>query len=72
MISNFSTSYNVVNISLVLPIPEQLESNTTEADAAAVASSLLASMILDQIVGQIVGGAWETLGWQVSERSGSS
>jgi PHS family inorganic phosphate transporter-like MFS transporter len=58
MISNFSTSYNVVNISLVLPILEQLESHTTEADAAAVASSLLAGMILGQIVGGALGDSW--------------
>jgi PHS family inorganic phosphate transporter-like MFS transporter len=58
MISNFSTSYNVVNISLVLPILEQLESNTTEADAAAVASSLLAGMIFGQIVGGALGDSW--------------
>jgi MFS transporter, PHS family, inorganic phosphate transporter len=68
MISNFSTSYNVVNISLVLPILEQIQSGgggpadaataaTTAAasgDAiAACASSLLAGMI----VGQLAGGA---------------
>lgn len=58
MISNFSTSYNVVNISLVLPILEQLESNTTEADAAAVASSLLAGMIFGQIFGGVLGDSW--------------
>jgi PHS family inorganic phosphate transporter-like MFS transporter len=58
MISNFSTSYNVVNISLVLPILEQLESNTTQADAAAVASSLLAGMIFGQIVGGALGDSW--------------
>jgi uncharacterized membrane protein len=58
MISNFSTSYNVVNISLVLPILEQLESNTTETDAAAVASSLLAGMIFGQIVGGALGDSW--------------
>jgi PHS family inorganic phosphate transporter-like MFS transporter len=52
MISNFSTSYNVVNISMVLPILEQLETASSE-DAAACASSLLAGMI----VGQLFGGA---------------
>ncbi|KAL3911667.1 MAG: hypothetical protein SGILL_007191 [Bacillariaceae sp.] len=52
MISNFSTSYNVVNISLVLPILEQVH-NATSEDAAACASSLLAGMI----VGQLMGGA---------------
>lgn len=53
MISNFSTSYNVVNISLVLPILEQIHDDATTKDAAACASSLLAGMI----VGQLVGGA---------------
>jgi len=52
MISNFSTSYNVVNISLVLPILHDLHNGSLE-DEAACASSLLAGMI----VGQIVGGA---------------
>lgn len=53
MISNFSTSYNVVNISLVLPILQQLEEKSTSQDAAACASSLLAGMV----VGQLLGGA---------------
>jgi MFS transporter, PHS family, inorganic phosphate transporter len=67
MLSNFSTSYNVVNISLVLPILESisfssssslqseiLTSSALHQDAvAAVASSLLAGMM----VGQIAGGA---------------
>jgi MFS transporter, PHS family, inorganic phosphate transporter len=53
MISNFSTSYNVVNISMVLPILEQVHDGATSEDAAACASSLLAGMI----VGQLFGGA---------------
>jgi PHS family inorganic phosphate transporter-like MFS transporter len=52
MVSNFSTSYNVVNISLVLPILQDLYQGSSE-DAAACASSLLAGMI----VGQVIGGA---------------
>lgn len=52
MISNFSTSYNVVNISLVLPILEDLYPATAE-ESSASASSLLAGMM----VGQVVGGA---------------
>jgi PHS family inorganic phosphate transporter-like MFS transporter len=52
MVSNFSTSYNVVNISLVLPILEYLYEGSSEG-AAACASSLLAGMM----VGQVVGGA---------------
>lgn len=57
MLSNFSTSYNVVNISLVLPILEQLHNNTNE-DAAACASSLLAGMVLGQIVGGALGDSF--------------
>jgi MFS transporter, PHS family, inorganic phosphate transporter len=53
MISNFSTSYNVVNISMVLPILTQIHEDATSGDAAACASSLLAGMI----VGQLFGGA---------------
>ena len=52
MLSNFSTSYNVVNISLVLPILQVLHSASEEA-LASCASSLLAGMI----VGQVAGGA---------------
>ena len=52
MISNFSTSYNVVNISLVLAILHQLTESSAK-DQSACASSLLAGMI----VGQLVGGA---------------
>ena len=54
MLSNFSTSYNVVNISLVLPILSQVwEHSPTSEETAAVASSLLAGMM----VGQVFGGA---------------
>jgi MFS transporter, PHS family, inorganic phosphate transporter len=69
MISNFSTSYNVVNVSLVLPILKvalhqsrsQEESWSTDElngvkDAeSAVASSLLAGMMVGQILGGILG-----------------
>lgn len=68
MLSNFSTSYNVVNISLVLPILEvaqqQQQSASSKAgddeppdeDAvAAVASSLLAGMMLGQVLGGLAG-----------------
>ncbi len=53
MLSNFSTSYNVVNISLVLPILKQLHPDSNSEDESAIASSLLAGMV----VGQLVGGA---------------
>jgi PHS family inorganic phosphate transporter-like MFS transporter len=53
MISNFSTSYNVVNISLVIPILKEIHPGSSDKDTAAVASSLLAGMI----VGQLIGGA---------------
>ncbi|KAG7357878.1 general substrate transporter [Nitzschia inconspicua] len=55
MLSNFSTSYNVVNISMVLPILERLHPNTTTQDAAACASSLLAGMMLGQVLGGALG-----------------
>jgi MFS transporter, PHS family, inorganic phosphate transporter len=59
MVSNFSTSYNVVNISLVLPILQQLYPTHSAQDTAASASSLLAGMI----VGQLVGGALGDSQW---------
>jgi fucose permease len=58
MLSNFSTSYNVVNISLVLPILEELHSDTSSEDAAACASSLLAGMILGQLLGGALGDSF--------------
>jgi PHS family inorganic phosphate transporter-like MFS transporter len=46
----------VVNISLVLPILEQLwATSTTEEDKSAVASSLLAGMMVGQLVGGYLG-----------------
>lgn len=53
MLSNFTTSYNAVNVSLALPILEVLHPNPEPAQVSAVASSLLAGMM----VGQIMGGA---------------
>ena len=58
MISNFSTSYNVVNISLVLPILKVLHSGSNDEDTAMVASSLLAGMIFGQLVGGALGDSW--------------
>ena len=70
MISNFSTSYNAVNVSLVLPILKvalhpsmaqmDTDSNETypsfvENAEAAVASSLLAGMMMGQILGGVLG-----------------
>jgi len=55
MISNLSTSYNVVNISLVLPILKELHPDISDRDTAAVASSLLAGMIVGQISGGVLG-----------------
>lgn len=55
MISNFSTSYNVVNISLVLPILQQLQEKSSAADSAACASSLLAGMVIGQLGGGALG-----------------
>ena len=58
MTSNFSTSYNVVNISLVLPILEQLHKEEHSEDAAASGSSLLAGMILGQVLGGALGDSF--------------
>jgi len=58
MVSNFSTSYNVVNVSLALPILNDLYPATSSEDAAACASSLLAGMIIGQIVGGALGDSW--------------
>jgi len=55
MLSNFSTSYNVVNIGLVLPMLEQLLPETTSGNSASCASSLLAGMMVGQIVGGYLG-----------------
>ena len=57
MVSNFSTSYNVINISIVLPILEHLYHGSSE-DAAACASSLLAGMIMGQVVGGALGDSF--------------
>lgn len=54
MISNFSTSYNVVNISLVIPILEDLY-GTSPDSAAECASSLLAGMVMGQLIGGVLG-----------------
>lgn len=57
MVSNFSTSYNVINISIVLPILGDLYHGSSE-DAAACASSLLAGMIMGQIAGGALGDSF--------------
>ena len=55
MLSNYSTSYNVMKISMVLPILEKTIPGTTTEDAAASASSLLAGMIVGQLLGGYLG-----------------
>jgi MFS transporter, PHS family, inorganic phosphate transporter len=57
MISNFSTSFNVMNISVVLPILQDLYQGTSE-DEAACASSLLGGMMLGQLIGGILGDSF--------------
>ena len=57
ILSNFSTSYNVVNISMVLPILESMVSSKTESNSDQASSSLCASSLLGgMIVGQLAGG----------------
>ena len=55
MLSNYSTSYNVVNIGMVIPILEQTIPGTTADDTAASASSLLAGMMVGQLLGGYLG-----------------
>lgn len=59
MVSNFSTSYNAVNVSMVLPILNALEKGNDSASEhtspSVLASSLLAGMILGQLVGGTLG-----------------
>lgn len=58
MLSNFSTSYNVVNIALVLPIFRILfPTEHPKQDEAFLASSLLVGMMLGQVSGGILGDA---------------
>ena len=65
ILSNFSTSYNVVNISMVLPILESMifssetnagdSHNKDEEGSSLCASSLLGGMIVGQLVGGWLG-----------------
>jgi PHS family inorganic phosphate transporter-like MFS transporter len=58
MLSNFSTSYNVVNIALVLPILRILfPTEHIQQDESFLASSLLVGMMLGQVLGGIMGDA---------------
>jgi PHS family inorganic phosphate transporter-like MFS transporter len=57
MVSNFSTSYNVINISLVLPILQSIFNVSDEEDATC-ASSLLAGMVLGQVLGGALGDSF--------------
>ena len=66
MLSNYATSYNVVNISLVVPIlqdlyypPQQPDEDRHDAQIAAIAAALLAGMIVGQVLGGVCGDcAW--------------
>ncbi|GKY94942.1 hypothetical protein MPSEU_000459100 [Mayamaea pseudoterrestris] len=55
MISNLSTSYNVVNVSMVLPILQQLHHSRDTHNTSFVATSLLAGMMLGQVLGGALG-----------------
>jgi len=53
MLSNFSTAYNVISISIALPIMKNIYSTLQLGDASLCSSALIAGMI----VGQLIGGA---------------
>lgn len=58
MLSNFSTNYNVVNISLVLPIlksPGLYKGSATESTDSLCASACLAGMVIGQLAGGALG-----------------
>eukprot|EP00566_Odontella_aurita_P006255 CAMPEP_0113583556 /NCGR_PEP_ID=MMETSP0015_2-20120614/32588_1 /TAXON_ID=2838 /ORGANISM="Odontella" /LENGTH=595 /DNA_ID=CAMNT_0000488457 /DNA_START=118 /DNA_END=1905 /DNA_ORIENTATION=+ /assembly_acc=CAM_ASM_000160 len=58
MLSNFATNYNVVNISLVLPIlqsPSLYKDSVTEETDSLCASSCLAGMVIGQLAGGALG-----------------
>ncbi len=54
MLSNFSTAYNLVSISLALAIMERIY-DTTPQDKSLCASALIAGMIVGQLLGGIIG-----------------
>lgn len=58
MLSNFSTSFNVVNISLVLPMLQMKNlyaNSVTKSTSSLCASSLIGGMILGQLIGGFLG-----------------
>jgi MFS transporter, PHS family, inorganic phosphate transporter len=58
MLSNFSTSFNVVNISLVLPMLQMKNlyaDSVTKQTSSLCASSLIGGMILGQLIGGFLG-----------------
>jgi hypothetical protein len=58
LISNCSTSYNVVSISIILPIlstSSLYNSSLTDTTSSIVASSLIAGMIIGQLIGGAMG-----------------
>ena len=67
MLSNFSTSYNAVSISLVIPIlqsPSLYLSSLTETSESLCASSILGGMIVGQLIGGALGdtiGRWNAM-----------
>lgn len=58
MLSNFSTSFNVVNISLVLPMLQMqylYANSVTKQTSSLCASSLIGGMVLGQLIGGFLG-----------------
>ena len=67
MLSNFSTAYNAVSISIVIPIlqsPSLYLSSVTPTSESICASSLLCGMMLGQLIGGFLGdviGRWKAM-----------
>ncbi|KAL7509365.1 hypothetical protein ACHAXN_010221 [Cyclotella atomus] len=55
MVSNFSASYNTINISLALALMESTHPPRHSADVSLCSSALIAGMILGQLLGGLLG-----------------
>jgi PHS family inorganic phosphate transporter-like MFS transporter len=57
MLSNFSTAYNTINISMALLIMHQVYPNTNVHESSLCSSALIAGMIVGQLLGGTLGDA---------------